>query len=259
MSQISEKRKRTKTNRVKKEDKTLISKAQIGLLHVAKSELKLDDDIYRDMLENVAGVSSAVDLPRSKFDNVLSHLKASGFEIKRKEGTSSRKKHSEFDGRPGMATSAQLRYIELQFVQYLQLKGLPVDDRKAVDFGLRHYLKKFYKAEGIRFLTKTAASNAIEGLKNTLIHEREKQAMAVANGQQLSGGISSEGKEVNGLQESSQSQEKQGIGPGSAVKQGTVPGSAVKPGTGPGSAVKPGTGPGFAVKPGTGPNLRRVF
>ncbi|MEW5804074.1 MAG: regulatory protein GemA [bacterium] len=167
----------------KKEDKTFISKAQIALLHVAKNELRLDDDIYRDMLKNVAGVSSAADMPRDKFNAMLSHLKAYGFEMRKKPGTAARKKYDELAGRAGMATPAQLRYIELQFVQYLQLKGqlhddgpLSADDRKTVDFGLRHYLKKYFKAEDFRFLTKTAASSAIEGLKNALIHERDKQA-----------------------------------------------------------------------------------
>lgn len=250
------------------DDTTLITKAQIGLLHVAKQELKLDDETYRDMLENVASVSSARDLPQSKFDAVLQHLKACGFEIRRKEGTSDRKKYAELDGRPGMATAAQLRFIEVQFIEYVKLRGEPTDDRDVIDFGLRHYLKKFYKVEDVRFLTKKSASDAIEGLKNTLLHERDKLSK-----QSTGNGISQGGVDVKPNQQEKRQISGEGTGPGTGTGTGqrtgagtdtgqkTVPGAGAgqRPGAGAGQKTGTGTGPGAGQKPGAGPNIRRVF
>ncbi|MEW6378623.1 MAG: regulatory protein GemA [bacterium] len=222
----------------KTEDKTFCSKAQLALLHVAKQELRLDDDTYRDMLQNVAGVSSAADLPRSRFGAVLDHLKACGFEIRKKEGSAAAKKYDEYAGRAGMATPAQLRYIEWMFVQYIQLKGQPIDDRDVVAFGLRHYLKKFYKAEDLRFLTLKRASDAIEGLKNTLIHEREKQARkSVGSVESVESG---QWPVVSGQQKQPQEQPQEERNVQQEQEQRQIKGTA-----------RPAGQPG--------PNLRRVF
>lgn len=48
---------------------------QLAVLHVAKKQLGLDDDTYRDILKAHAGVRSAKDLDTDGFENVMRYLK----------------------------------------------------------------------------------------------------------------------------------------------------------------------------------------
>lgn len=59
-----------------------IRKRELAQIHVAKSQLGLDDDTYRAMLWTVARVKSAADLDWAGRKKVLDHLKAKGFKIK---------------------------------------------------------------------------------------------------------------------------------------------------------------------------------
>lgn len=52
---------------------------ELGMIHVAKKQLALDDDAYRDMLWSVARVRSAADLDAAGREAVIAHLKARGF------------------------------------------------------------------------------------------------------------------------------------------------------------------------------------
>jgi phage gp16-like protein len=60
-----------------------ISRKQIGLLHVAKAELGLSDEVYREMLGSV-GVLSSVQLTGPQFDEVMRRMEAGGFRVVRK-------------------------------------------------------------------------------------------------------------------------------------------------------------------------------
>lgn len=59
-----------------------IRKRELAQIHVAKSQLGIDDDAYRAMLWTVARVKSAADLDWAGRKKVLDHLKAKGFKIK---------------------------------------------------------------------------------------------------------------------------------------------------------------------------------
>jgi len=61
------------------------------MIHIAKKQLGMDDDTYREMLRAVAGVSSAAELSASGRQDVLDHLKWLGFASRRRPG---------FPGRP---------------------------------------------------------------------------------------------------------------------------------------------------------------
>src|SRR3569832_751555 len=54
---------------------------ELGMIHVAKKQLKLDDDAYRAMLWSVARVHSSADLAATGREAVLAHLKARGFRV----------------------------------------------------------------------------------------------------------------------------------------------------------------------------------
>jgi phage gp16-like protein len=59
-----------------------IRKRELAQIHVAKSQLGLDEETYRAMLWTVARVKSAADLDWAGRKKVLDHLKAGGFKIK---------------------------------------------------------------------------------------------------------------------------------------------------------------------------------
>ncbi|MEW6314315.1 MAG: regulatory protein GemA [Pseudomonadota bacterium] len=55
---------------------------EIQLIHIAKAELGLDDETYRDMLFTVARVRSSAALDWQGRKAVLDHLKARGFKVR---------------------------------------------------------------------------------------------------------------------------------------------------------------------------------
>lgn len=60
----------------------MISKVILSKIHVAKSQLAMDDETYRAMLSSVAGVSSAKDLTPETAERVLRHFERCGFQPK---------------------------------------------------------------------------------------------------------------------------------------------------------------------------------
>ena len=55
----------------------------LAMIHIAKKDLGLDDDTYRDMLWTVARVRSSGELDHAGRDSVLKHLKSRGWQPKR--------------------------------------------------------------------------------------------------------------------------------------------------------------------------------
>jgi len=52
---------------------------ELAKIHIAKAQLRLDDDTYRDMLWTVGRVRSAKDLTSDGRRHVLNHLRSRGF------------------------------------------------------------------------------------------------------------------------------------------------------------------------------------
>ena len=51
----------------------------LAKIHIAKKQIGMDDDAYRDMLQMVAGVDSAADLDARGRREVIAHLQKAGF------------------------------------------------------------------------------------------------------------------------------------------------------------------------------------
>ncbi|MBE3574560.1 MAG: regulatory protein GemA [Firmicutes bacterium] len=86
-----------------------ITVKQKALLHIAKTRLGLDDDLYRAILEQEAGVRSSKDLGPEGLDRVLKRLAALGFEARPHEPTL----RTRSARRPGeLPSAAQMKYIE---------------------------------------------------------------------------------------------------------------------------------------------------
>lgn len=57
----------------------MASRSDLAKIHIARKQLAMDEDTYRDMLQAVAGVKSAKDLDDKGAAKVLAHLQRSGF------------------------------------------------------------------------------------------------------------------------------------------------------------------------------------
>jgi hypothetical protein len=125
-----------------------ITKEQKALLHVAKAQLGLEDDIYRGILHQEAGVSSSKDLTLIGFDRVMKRLKQLGFRRKAKPVIKQR--------RPGMASPEQIWKIN-DLARQLGWQDNPKR--------LAGFVKKYANIERLEWLPHGKAWRIIEALK----------------------------------------------------------------------------------------------
>lgn len=62
----------------------MINKKQIALIHMAKKDLNLSDEVYRDILYQCANVHSSKDLNPRTFEIVIRTLERLGFRAKQR-------------------------------------------------------------------------------------------------------------------------------------------------------------------------------
>ena len=129
-----------------------ISKQQKALLHVAKGKLGLDDDLYRQALIRIAGVTSSTELDQAGFEAVMGFFEYCGFRPLGKGAP-------RYGNRPGMATFAQLELIRELW------REVHCHARECDDEALSGWLRKYHKVDSMRFLTLDAARKAITALK----------------------------------------------------------------------------------------------
>ncbi len=128
---------------------------KIALIHVAKAQLALDEDSYRDVLVAHGGVSSSTKLDHQGFKKVMKHFEACGFKSKGARHTAQGK------GRPGMATDRQIKKI---YAMWWALGGsyyIKGQERKS----LRAFLKKRFRVDHENFMGFDTAGKVIEALK----------------------------------------------------------------------------------------------
>lgn len=123
-------------------------KVKIALVHVAKRDLKLDDDTYRAALAAATGKSSCADMTDAEIDRALDHFKDRGFHVKQKRGGD-------------VLPEAGLRFIVALWISAYQLGA--VDDRS--DQALNAFVKRQTGIERLRWLRPEQANKVIEGLK----------------------------------------------------------------------------------------------
>lgn len=137
--------------------------AQLKLIHIARRHLStalpsFNDDMWRAILRELGGVTSANDLKADGFNAVMEYATAWGFRSTWNKRT--------FGHRRGMATAAQVQLILDLWREYTG-----GDDTRALD----KWLEKHFKVGALRFANAGMASKAINGLKAM---NRRKQAKA---------------------------------------------------------------------------------
>jgi len=145
-----------------------INNDQRKLIHTAQRKLGMDDETYRDMLQNVAGVRSSKYLSPAQFSVVMTHMEKCGFAYVGKIQKTDFKKYLDkwanaVGERPEMATPAQLAKIEESWesLPWYWMRG----EKQDKDRALRGFVRRLGHVADLRFLTFTQAGNIIEAIK----------------------------------------------------------------------------------------------
>ncbi|OQW67461.1 MAG: hypothetical protein BVN35_20365 [Proteobacteria bacterium ST_bin11] len=146
---------------------TLTNK-QLAFLHVLKKLNGLNDDEYRDLLEEAAGVRTASELTGEAFSRVLNLMETLGYEVNQREVP------PQFGNRPGMATQRQIDFI------YGMGRKVFVRDN---EIALSHWLEHKFYVSHLRFLDRKTAGKAIEGLK-AMINRKDRNTSRPNGGQE---------------------------------------------------------------------------
>ncbi|MCL8381770.1 regulatory protein GemA [Xanthobacter aminoxidans] len=138
-----------------------LNSKQIGLLHVAKARLKLDEITYRAILYKCGGAMSARDLDQRGFDAAMIYFASLGFRSDWTKRT--------YGERPGMATPSQVELLRQLWQQWAE------NDNEAA---LNSWLERSYQISALRFADRKTAAKAINGLRAMI---RRKLARVAEN------------------------------------------------------------------------------
>ena len=123
----------------------------IKLIHVAKTKLGLDDDVYRDILESTTGKTSSKLLTPAQLEAVLDRLKQLGFEVESKNKT----------GVKNLASDAQsklIRHLWLQLYDAGQVKN-------GSELALAKFVENRVHVSALQFLSTRHADMIINHLR----------------------------------------------------------------------------------------------
>jgi hypothetical protein len=121
-----------------------LDRKKLALIHIVKKELKIPDEDYRCLLRRIAGVESSKDLDEARFRKLMYFFVRSDY--------------------------YRVNSFGLTLRQKLFIKALARELRWDKNH-LVNFVRKYYRREGLDFLTRKEASNLIESLKAIRSHE----------------------------------------------------------------------------------------
>jgi len=126
-------------------------RARLALIHVAKKQTGLSDDMYRALLEGAAGVHSAAEIEtEDQFEAVMQGFGKLGF--KRGRAKESRQVNPDSWG----CSARQRAYIEALWKRY---------SREKTPQALHAFIRRTCGIDHPRFLTRRRASEVIVGIQ----------------------------------------------------------------------------------------------
>ncbi len=137
------------------------SKADYAKIHIAKQELGLDDETYRDVLKWKFNVSSSKDLKPRQVIVLLNHFKARGWKPK------AARKAKPQQSRSKMASDPQSKKIRALWITMHQ-EGLV---KNPSETALARYIKRMTGVDRLEWCTSAQKHRLIEALKKW--HERD--------------------------------------------------------------------------------------
>ncbi|RJQ21992.1 MAG: regulatory protein GemA [Nitrospiraceae bacterium] len=138
---------------------TGITKAQIKLIHTLKTKLGLSDDDYRLLVQGIHGFSStSKDLTYNEASKLITDMKR----MAHKAGTwtTRPKKYDNLGHRPGMASPAQLRMVEVMWSQVSY-----THDPATRESALRKFIFRQCKKSAMEFLEGRDISKLVRSMK----------------------------------------------------------------------------------------------
>lgn len=128
-----------------------VTSAQVRLVHAARKQTDVANDLFLMSLQEFGGVNSPADLDRRGFDLLMLWFETWGF--KRDEHLSTK---PAFGERPGFATPRQIQLIRTLWAEWSGAED---------DAALNGWLERFHKVSNLRFLTAIGANKAITALR----------------------------------------------------------------------------------------------
>ena len=122
----------------------------IQLIHVAKRELSLDEETYRETLEQTTGKASLKEMTDAQLQAVLDRLKTAGFSIKSKTGTNK------------LADDVQSKLIRHLWLMLFDAGEV----RNSSELALAAFVKKQTGVDALQFLSTESADRVINRLRN---------------------------------------------------------------------------------------------
>jgi phage gp16-like protein len=132
----------------------------IQLIHVAKGQLGMDDDTYRNMLKQLTQKDSTKLLTVGQLNRVVAHLQGLGFKIQTKNKQSAPKT---FDPQ---SKKIRALWLELHHLGHIQ---------DSSETALAAYVKRITGIESLAWLSTAQASQVIETLKHWLLRVKSKK------------------------------------------------------------------------------------
>lgn len=133
----------------------------IRLIHVAKRDLSMDDDSYRDVLHKVAKKESSADLTIPELEQVISHMKRCGFKVRSKIKPKGSTKPAKAQSSRPLAQDAESKKIR---ALWLLLHDLGVVKNPSEE-ALAVYVKRVAKVDALQWVNGEQAAILIESLK----------------------------------------------------------------------------------------------
>jgi len=133
----------------------------LARLHIAKKELCLDDDDYRDILERVTGHRSAREIGPESLPALQRELRRIGWQgyLTPRHGNRPPLPYADCDNRPGRPTGAQLRMLEARFVN---IRGFADINPPAA---FRRFLQRRFGISHVRLLDDRAYEAALTAVR----------------------------------------------------------------------------------------------
>ncbi|EJU0762416.1 regulatory protein GemA [Salmonella enterica] len=134
----------------------------IQFIHIAKSQMGMDTDTYRQMLLSITGKTSTSDMNPDQLNKVLAAMKAKGFFVKPSRKARTTRQLADFP------QAKKLRALWLE----MYAQGIVRDSSEEA---LRRWVKRENGVDDLQWLKADKASMAIEKLKKW--QERELQKL----------------------------------------------------------------------------------
>jgi phage gp16-like protein len=125
----------------------------IRLIHVAKRDLVMEEDVYRDILKHVGGEESSKDLTLVGLEKVLHHMKNAGFRVRRKKPQTA-------SNRP-LADDPQSKKIRALWLSLHEAGAV----KNPSEAALAAYVKRITGVDALQWISSEQASRVIETLK----------------------------------------------------------------------------------------------